>query len=134
MTHLPALFLAAMLALAPGHAAAHAVVTGSSLKDAEAWPLGFWVSMFGNAEILQHRLATLLAFTLRLREIKTDYLIQSTHFAMGLLAVIMAIGRWLELRLGEAGDVVPSRGAGLVAVCAMLAIGAALMFYKEPLY
>lgn len=53
---------------------------------------------------------------------------------MGLLAVIMAIGRWLELRLGDAGDVVPSRGAGLVAVCAMLAIGAVLMFYKEPLY
>lgn len=142
--------------------------------DAEAWPLGplgFWVSMFGNAEVLQHRLATLLAFTLgllemrartsprasaRLRylfpvlcalggillvthshlpfELKTDYLIQSTHLAMGLLAVIMAIGRWLELRLGDAGDTAAARGAGLVAVFAMLAIGAVLVFYKEPLY
>jgi hypothetical protein len=34
-------------------------------------------------------------------EIKTDYLIQSTHLVMGLLAVIMAVGRWLELRLAD---------------------------------
>jgi putative copper resistance protein D len=67
-------------------------------------------------------------------EIKTDYLIQSTHLAMGLLAVVMAIGRWLELRLGDAGDIAPARAAGLVAVCAMLAIGAVLVFYQEPLY
>ncbi|MFO1204207.1 MAG: CopD family protein [Burkholderiales bacterium] len=143
-------------------------------SDAEAWPLGplgFWVSMFGNAEILQHRLATMLALVLgllemrartsasaspRLRyvfpvlcalggillvthshlpfEIKTDFLIQSTHLAMGLLAVVMAVGRWLELRLGDAGDAPIARVAGLVSVLAMLAIGAILSFYEEPLY
>lgn len=142
--------------------------------DAESWPLGpigFWESMFGNAEVLQHRLATVLAFTLglletrarvssraseRLRymfpilcalggillvthahlpfEIKTDYLVQSTHLAMGLLAVVMAVGRWLELRLGRAGDTTQARTAGLVSILAMLAIGAVLVFYQEPLY
>jgi putative copper resistance protein D len=67
-------------------------------------------------------------------ELETDYLIQSTHLVMGLLAVVMAVGRWLELRLTDAGDVVPARVAGLVAVLAMLAIGAVLVFYKEPVY
>jgi putative copper resistance protein D len=143
-------------------------------SDAESWPLGpigFWESTFGNAEVLQHRLATVLAFTLgllemrartnahaseRLRkmfpilcavggillvthahlpfEIKTDYLIQSTHLVMGLLAVIMATGRWLELRLEKAGDAAEARLAGIIAVTAMLLIGAVLVFYKEPLY
>jgi putative copper resistance protein D len=36
-------------------------------------------------------------------EIKRDYLVQSTHLAMGLLALIMAAGRWLELRLAMRG-------------------------------
>jgi putative copper resistance protein D len=142
--------------------------------DAESWPLGpigFWESTLGNAEVLQHRIATLLAFTLgtletsartgerassRLRymfpvlcalggillvthshlpfEIKTDYLIQSTHLVMGLLAIIMAAGRWLELRLSDAGDARLARIAGLVSVSAMLLLGAVLVFYKEPLY
>ncbi|HTO48532.1 MAG TPA: hypothetical protein VML91_12915, partial [Burkholderiales bacterium] len=142
-------------------------------SDAESWPLGpigFWQSTLGNGEVLQHRLATLLAFALgivemRARttgtgerlpyvfpvlcalggvllvthahvpfEIKTDYLIQSTHLVMGLLAVVMATGRWLELRLGHAGATTQSRAAGLVAVGAMLMIGAVLLFYREPLY
>jgi len=143
-------------------------------SDAESWPLGpigFWDSTFGNGEVLQHRTATLLAFTLgaletrarisprpsnRLRfmfptlcafggillvthahlpfEIKNDYLIQSTHLVMGLLAAILATGRWLELRLADTGDGMTARVAGLVAVSAMLMIGAILIFYKEPLY
>ena len=112
-------------------------------SDAETWPLGlagFWQSMLGDTEVLQHRIATALAFALgalearsrastqtrlHLRflfpvlcafggillvthvhtpfEIKRDYLIQSTHLAMGLLALIMAAGRWLELRLPTHG-------------------------------
>lgn len=142
--------------------------------DAEAWPLGpigFWESMFGNGEVLQHRLATVLALALgvlemrartrpnasrRLRfmfpvlcafggvllvthahvafEIRTEYLIQSTHLTMGLLAVIMAAGRWLELRFDAAGNAVEARAFGLAAVSAMLLIGLVLIFYREPLY
>lgn len=143
-------------------------------SDAETWPLGpigFWESTFGNGEVLQHRLATLLCFCLgvielRIRkagrresgdpryafavlcalgglllvthahtpfELKTDYLIQSTHLVMGLLATMMAVGRWLELRLAEAHSPGWSRAAGLLSVSAMLMIGFVLVFYKEPL-
>lgn len=143
-------------------------------SDAETWPLGpigFWESTFGNGEVLQHRLATLLCFglgviELRIRkagrressdpryafavlcalgglllvthahspfELKTDYLIQSTHLVMGLLATMMAVGRWLELRLAEDRSLGWSRAAGLLSVSAMLLIGIVLVFYKEPL-
>ncbi|MEI7465044.1 MAG: CopD family protein [Burkholderiales bacterium] len=143
-------------------------------SDAETWPLGpigFWESTFGNGEVLQHRLATLLCFALgvvelRIRkagrressdpryafavlcalgglllvthahtpfELKTDYLIQSTHLVMGLLATLMAVGRWLELRLAEVESPGWSRAAGLLSVGAMLCIGLVLVFYKEPL-
>ncbi len=138
-------------------------------SDAQAWPLGplgFWESTFGDGEILQHRLATLLALVLgwleirartqaaarHLRymfpvlcafggilllthshagfELKTEYLIQSTHTVMGLLAVIMAAFRWLELKLtGPA-----SRWSGLISMSAMGLIGLILMFYDEPIY
>jgi len=143
-------------------------------SDAESWPLGpigFWESTFGNGEVLQHRLATLLCFSLgvvelRVRqrgpgqsadlryafavlcalggvllvthahapfELKTDYLIQSTHLVMGMLATVMAVGRWLELRLAEEQSPGWSRAAGLLGVSAMLCIGMVLLFYKEPL-
>jgi putative copper resistance protein D len=66
-------------------------------------------------------------------ELKTDYLIQSTHLVMGLLATMMAVGRWLELRLAEGHSPGWSRAAGLLSVSAMLMIGFVLVFYKEPL-
>lgn len=144
-------------------------------SDAETWPLGpigFWESTFGNGEVFQHRIATLLAFCLgamelRARtkpeqsrkltylfpvlcafggilllthahaqfELRSEYLIQSTHTAMGLLAVIMASGRWLELRLAATPEgFMESRIAGFVAILAMFVIGNFLMFYVEPLY
>jgi putative copper resistance protein D len=151
-------------------------------SDAETWPLGpigFWESTFGNGEVFQHRIATLLAFVLgvlevrartrkdeagqRLRylfpilcafggilllthahaefELKSEYLIQSTHTAMGLLAVMMASGRWLELRLAgadgrteTAGGSLEGRIAGFIAILAMFVIGNVLMFYREPLF
>jgi len=142
-------------------------------SDAETWPLGpagFWQSTLGDTEVLQHRMATALAFALgaletrsralthtrrHLRflfpvmcafggillvthahtpfEIKRDYLIQSTHLAMGLLALIMAAGRWLELRFADAHLQIESKAAGIVAVVAMLLIGLILVFYQEPL-
>jgi putative copper resistance protein D len=66
-------------------------------------------------------------------ELKTDYLIQSTHLVMGLLATLMAVGRWLELRLADGHTPGWSRAAGLLSVTAMLCIGIVLVFYKEPL-
>ncbi|WNV05694.1 CopD family protein [Candidatus Methylospira mobilis] len=150
-------------------------------SDAETWPLGpigFWESTFGNGEVFQHRIATILLFVLgsiemqartsdhtrKLQyifpllcafggilllthahaqfELKSEFLIQSTHTSMGLLAVIMASGRWLELRLaGVSADTQPSQAstlegriAGFIAMAAMLLIGCFLMFYREPLY
>ena len=147
-------------------------------SDGETWPLGpigFWESTFKNGEVFQHRIATLLAMTLgilevrartgrsspRMRylfpllcafggilllthahaefELKTEYLIQSTHVTMGLFAVLMAAGRWLELRLetvGGSGTPHPnfeSRLSGLIAILSMFLIGNIMMFYLEPL-
>lgn len=148
-------------------------------SDAETWPLGpigFWESTFGNGEVFQHRIATLLAFALgvlemrartnpnarRLRymfpilcafggilllthahaefELKSEYLIQSTHTAMGLLAVVVASGRWLELRLAETdercavGGYSEGKVAGFIAILAMFLIGLILLVYREPLF
>lgn len=142
-------------------------------SDAETWPLGpigFWESTFGNGEVFQHRIATLLALCLGVMELRartqtaarklkflfpvlcafggvlllthahaqfelrSEYLIQSTHTAMGLLAVIMAAGRWLELRLMTPEGYIEGRAAGFVAILAMFVIGNFLIFYREPLY
>ena len=64
-------------------------------------------------------------------ERKEDFLIQSTHVVMGLLAMIMAVTRWLELRLAPL-DSAQSRAAGILSVTAMLLVGVILMFYREP--
>lgn len=58
---------------------------------------------------------------------KQEDLIQITHSVIGMLAVVMACGRWLELRL------TPSVGcfAGFVFVAAMLWVGLVLLFYRE---
>jgi len=61
--------------------------------------------------------------------IKLEYLIEVTHTAIAVLAVLMACGRWLELHL----DGPAARLAGTGADTAFLLIGAILMFYREPL-
>ncbi len=138
-------------------------------SDAQAWPMGpmgFWESTFGDGEILQHRLATLLTFLLggleirarthpearKLRymfpilcavggilllthshsgfELKTEYLIQSTHMAMGLFAIFMAASRWLELKL----EPPYATWAGIISTVSMGLIGLIMVFYDEPLY
>jgi putative copper resistance protein D len=60
-------------------------------------------------------------------EPKADYLIQVTHVAMGALAVLVACGRWLELRLPPPASNLAGRAAGL----AMLLIALVLIFYRE---
>ncbi len=139
-------------------------------SDAETWPLGpigFWDSTFNNGEVLQHRIATLLVFTLGVMELrarlsknastlliysfpvlcafgglmllthshigfqpKSAFLIQVGHTAMGVFSLILACGRWLELKLDNPGKQV----AGFVSVAALFVIGLILMFYREPLY
>jgi copper resistance protein D len=58
---------------------------------------------------------------------KEEFLIQITHNAIGLLAVIMACGRWLELRLTPPDG----RLAGVVSLSALLLVGLVLLFYRE---
>ena len=58
---------------------------------------------------------------------KEEFLIQITHNIIGLLAVIMACGRWLELRLTPPAG----RLAGVVSLSALLLIGLVLLFYRE---
>jgi len=69
-------------------------------------------------------------------ELKSEFLIQSTHTTMGLLAVLMASGRWLELRLAPAQGETYTEGsiAGFIGIVAMFLIGNIMMFYREPLF
>ena len=60
-------------------------------------------------------------------QLKEEFLTQMTHTAIGLLAVIMACGRWLELRLAP----LAGRLAGVASVLALLLIGLILLFYRE---
>jgi putative copper resistance protein D len=139
-------------------------------SDAESWPLGplgFWESTFGNGEILQHRIATLLVFVLGIIELtsrvsktphnrlalvfpvlaafgglmllthshvgfqpKSAFLIQVGHTTMGIFSLVLACGRWLELKLDKPGKSI----AGFISVAALFQIGLILMFYREPLY
>jgi copper resistance protein D len=128
--------------------------------------LGFWESTFGNGEIFQHRVPTLVAFSLGVFEYqarktknratwlpyvfpvlcafggllllthahvgfegKSEFLIQVGHTTMGLLSIVVACGRWLELRL--AGNY--GRVAGFVSVAGIFLISLILMFDREPL-
>lgn len=83
------------------------------------------LSAFGGILLLTHAHAEF--------ELKSEFLIQATHTTMGLLAVIMASGRWLELRMETPEGFQEGRIAGLVSMVAMLLIGVLMMFYREPL-
>lgn len=61
---------------------------------------------------------------------KTAFLIQVGHTLMGLFSLILACGRWLELKLDSPGKEI----AGFISVFALFQIGLILMFYREPLY
>jgi len=83
------------------------------------------LSAFGGILLLTHAHAEF--------ELKSEFLIQATHTTMGLLAVIMASGRWLELRMVTAEGYQEGRVAGVVSMVAMLLIGVLMVFYREPL-
>jgi copper resistance protein D len=71
--------------------------------------------------------ALLLTHSHRTFQLKAGYLVQVTHSSMGALAGLVAVGRWLELRLPRR----PGRLAGAIASLAMLAIALILVFYRE---
>ncbi len=62
-------------------------------------------------------------------ELQTEFLIQSTHVAMGLFALFLGACRWLEIRLPPPY----SCWAGAIAMGWMVGVGLLLLFYKEPL-
>jgi putative copper resistance protein D len=61
---------------------------------------------------------------------KSAFLIQVGHTTMGVFSLILACGRWLELKLDNSRN----RIAGFISVAALFQIGIILMFYREPLY
>ncbi|MGZ5006279.1 MAG: copper resistance D family protein [Methylobacter sp.] len=61
---------------------------------------------------------------------KSAFLIQVGHTMMGTFSLILACGRWLELKLDKPGKDI----AGFISVAALFQIGIILMFYREPLY
>jgi putative copper resistance protein D len=61
---------------------------------------------------------------------KSAFLIQVGHTTMGIFSLILACGRWLELKLDRPGKDL----AGFISVAALFQIGIILMFYREPLY
>jgi copper resistance protein D len=63
-------------------------------------------------------------------EAKTAFLIQVGHTMMGVFSLILACGRWLELKLDSPGKKI----AGFISVFSLFQIGVILMFYREPLY
>ncbi len=83
------------------------------------------LSAFGGILLLTHAHAEF--------ELKSEFLIQATHTTMGLLAMIMASGRWLELRMVTPDGYQEGRIAGVISMVAMLLIGVLMVFYREPL-
>jgi copper resistance protein D len=61
---------------------------------------------------------------------KSAFLIQVGHTTMGIFSLILACGRWLELKLDTPGKEI----AGFISVASLFQIGIILMFYREPLY
>lgn len=85
--------------------------------------------------------ALLLTHSHAMFNLKSEFLAEVSHAPMGILAVFMGWGRWLELRLPEAHNLGPGgarsgpgegqRLAGWVWAVSMVLIGAILLFYRE---
>ena len=70
----------------------------------------------------------LLTHSHSLSELRTEFMTQSTHVAMGLLGIIIGCARWLELRLASPYG----RVAGLFAIAGITLVGLILLFYINP--
>ncbi len=70
----------------------------------------------------------LLTHSHQILELRREFLIQSTHVAMGFLAVLVGCSRWLELRLAAPHD----RMAGYAMVAGLVLVALILLFYVTP--
>jgi copper resistance protein D len=71
--------------------------------------------------------ALLLTHSHAMFNLKTEFLTEISHAPMGLLGVVMAWGRWLEVRLPAADRRIP----GWIWAACMTAIGLILLVYRE---
>lgn len=93
------------------------VQTGRSGTNSRyAFPI---LSIAGGALLLTHSHSVFA--------VKWAFLIELSHLAIGLFAVLLGMARWLELRLVSPASEIPAR---LWPVCMML-IGYCLIFYRE---
>jgi copper resistance protein D len=71
--------------------------------------------------------ALLLTHSHAMFNLKTEFLAEVSHAPMGLLGVVMAWGRWLEVRLPAADGRIP----GWIWAACMTAVGLILLVYRE---
>jgi putative copper resistance protein D len=94
-------------------------VQAGSLSDTR-WRFAFpLLSFAGGALLLTHTHGVFVS--------KWAFLIETSHAAIGVLAVLLGAGRWLELRLPPPANRFPGR---VWPVCLIL-IGLVLLFYRE---
>ena len=72
--------------------------------------------------------ALLLTHSHSVQAVKWAYLVELSHNAIGLLAVLVGLGRWLELRSPDAAT---RRTSGLLWPTCMILVGLVLVFYRE---
>jgi copper resistance protein D len=61
------------------------------------------------------------------QNLKDEFLLEVTHAPLGVLALLVGWGRWLELRLPDAQRRVP----GTLWAVALVLVGALLLIYRE---
>jgi putative copper resistance protein D len=88
--------------------------------SATHWRFAFPVlCVAGGAMLLTHSHSVLAT--------RSEFLIELSHGVLGLLAVLIGVGRWLELRLAHPA----SRAAGVLWTVCLVAVGFVLLFYRE---
>lgn len=60
-------------------------------------------------------------------ETKSLFFIELSHVLVGFLAVLVGVGRWLELRLPAPAN----RGPGILWTMCLVATGLVLLLYRE---
>jgi len=61
------------------------------------------------------------------QSVKADFLLEVTHAPLGVLALVVGWGRWLEVRLASPGSRLPA----WLSAGALVAVGALLLLYRE---
>ena len=95
-------------------------IEAPQLTDLRSGEMGKKEDVIGGMIMLTHSHGVL--------ERKEEFLIQSTHVSIGVLAVLMGCARWLEIRLPSPYN----RLAGLLSLLATLLVGFILLFYMKP--